>query len=92
MGERLLVEVENNSQTVTSTGVIIPETANTSNDIVGKVLAVGAGSRTKTGETIPMSVNVGDIVLFPKSVASETIINGKKYLVVKESDTYGIVE
>src|ERR1700735_5279231 len=92
IGERLLVSVQEAKEEVNSSGLIIPATADSNkNDLVGEVLAVGMGGKTKDGVTLPMTVKIGDKVLFPKAAAPEVSINGTKYFVIKESDIYGIM-
>ncbi len=75
----------------TAGGLIIPDTAK-EKPMQGKVIAVGNGSRNEKGETIPMTVKPGDAVLFGKWAGNEVQIEGKDYLVVKESDIIGIFE
>jgi chaperonin GroES len=53
---------------------------------------VGTGARTEDGKIIPMTVKVGDHVLFAKWGGTEVKINGEERLIVKESDLLGIVE
>lgn len=91
VGERVLVEVENLNETKTSTGIIITDPNKNKNELSGKVVAVGVGARTKDGILIPMTLTVGNVIMFPKSAMQEITINSKKYVVVKESDVYGIV-
>jgi len=89
VGERVLVDIESLNETTTSTGIIVLERNKT--EVTGTVLAVGAGARTKDGILIPMSLKVGDVILFSKAVLQEVTINNKKFGIVKESDIYGVV-
>lgn len=75
----------------TSSGIIIPETAEKEKPIRGKVLAVGAGKVSSEGKLIPMSVKVGDVVLFKKYGPDEIEIDKKKYLVGEEEDILAII-
>ena len=75
----------------TAGGIIIPDTAK-EKPSEGIVEAVGIGARTEDGKTIPMTVKVGDHVLFAKWGGTEVKINGEERLIVKESDILGIVE
>lgn len=77
---------------VTKSGIYIPETADKERPIRGKVLAVGGGKRNDKGELIPMSVKVGDDVLFRKYGPDEIEIDGKKYLVGNEDDILAVIE
>ena len=75
----------------TAGGIIIPDTAK-EKPSEGIVEAVGTGARTEDGKIIPMTVKVGDHVLFAKWGGTEVKINGEDRLIVKESDLWGIVE
>jgi len=88
VGERVLVEVDS-SETTTASGIVMVERNKT--EITAKVLAVGSGARTKDGILIPMTLVVGNTILFPRSALQEVTINNKKYGIVKESDVFGII-
>ena len=75
----------------TKSGIVIPDTAEKEKPIKGKVLAVGPGKTNEKGERVPMSVGVGDVVLFKKYGPDEIEIEGKKYLVGDEDDILAIV-
>jgi len=77
---------------VTKSGIFIPETADKDRPIRGKVLAVGVGKRNDKGDIIPMSVKVGDEVLFRKYGPDEIEMDGKKYLVGSEDDILAVIE
>jgi chaperonin GroES len=53
---------------------------------------VGAGRRDDDGDRIEMDVKEGDKVLFAKYAGTEIKLEGKKLLILKESDILGIVE
>lgn len=84
LGDRVLIEAELPEE-MTKTGIILPDTAKEKPQS-GTVVAVGEGSRAMDGSLIPMTVKVGDKVLFSKYGGSEIKIDGEEYLVVKESD------
>lgn len=89
--DKILVE-RLESEEKTQGGIIIPDTAK-EKPIEGKVVAVGSGNRSeKTGEVIRLEVKAGDKVLFGKWSGTEIKIDGKDYLVMKESDVMGIFE
>lgn len=77
---------------MTKTGIVLPDSAEKEKPIKGKVIAVGNGKRNERGEIAPMSVKVGDLVLFKKYGPDELEIDGKKYLVGSEDDILAIVE
>jgi len=90
LGDRLLVEPLEQEET-TSSGILLPETAKEKPQN-GKVLAVGAGRRDDNGKRIDMDVKGGDTVLFAKYAGTEVKLDGKKLLIMKETDILGIVE
>ncbi len=90
LGDRLLVEPIEQEET-TATGLLLPETAKEKPQ-QGNVLAVGAGRRDDDGERIPLDVEVGNKVLFAKYAGTEVKLDGKKLLIMKESDILGILE
>ena len=75
----------------TKSGIVIPDTAEKEKPVKGKVLATGPGKMNEKGERTPMSVKVGDIVLFKKYGPDEIEIEGKKYLVGDEEDILAII-
>lgn len=77
---------------VTKSGILLPDTAEKERPIKGRVVAVGNGKRNDKGEVSPMSVKVGDMVLFKKYGPDEVEFEGKKYLVAEESDILAILE
>jgi chaperonin GroES len=56
------------------------------------VLAIGTGRRDEDGERIPLDVEVGNKVLFAKYAGTEIKLDGKKLLIMKESDILGILD
>jgi chaperonin GroES len=90
LGDRLIVE-PTESEEVTASGIILPETAK-ERPQQGKVLAAGPGRRDEDGKRIEMDVKAGDTVLFAKYSGTEVKMEGKKYLILKETDVLAIVE
>lgn len=89
--DKVLVE-RLESEEKTAGGIIIPDTAK-EKPIEGRVIAVGSGNVSeKTGERVKLEVKAGDKVLFGKWSGTEIKIDGKDYLVMKESDIMGIFE
>lgn len=76
----------------TKSGIVIPDSAEKERPTRGKVIAVGEGKRNEKGEIVPMSVKVGDTVLFKKYGPDEVELDGKKYLVGDEDDILAIIE
>lgn len=90
LGSRLLVEPLE-SEDVTAGGIVLPETAKEKPQ-KGVVLAVGPGDRDEHGKRVAMDVVVGDTVLFAKYAGTEIKIDGKKLMILRESDLLAIVE
>jgi chaperonin GroES len=90
LADRLVVEPIEQEE-VTAGGIILPETAKEKPQ-QGKVIAAGPGRTDEDGERIPMDVNVGDKVLYAKYSGTEIKLDGKKVLILRESDILAIVE
>lgn len=77
---------------ITKSGIVLPETVEKEKPIKGKIIAVGPGKLNEKDERIPMSVKIGDNVLFKKYGPDEIEIDGKKYLVGDEDDVLAILD
>lgn len=77
--------------TKTAGGIIIPDSAK-EKPIQGEVVATGPGARGDDNELVPLEVKEGDIVLFGKWAGTEVKLDGEEYVIMKESDIFGIVE
>jgi chaperonin GroES len=58
----------------------------------GEVIAVGPGKLTEEGKLIPLTVKVGDKVLYGKYSGTEVEINGEQFLIMRESDILAIIK
>jgi chaperonin GroES len=90
LGNRVVVEPLEQEE-VTAGGIVLPETAKEKPQR-GKVLSVGPGERDEDGDRIPLDVATGDTVLFAKYAGTEIKVDGKKLLILRESDLLAIVE
>lgn len=90
LADRLVVEPIEQEE-VTAGGIILPETAKEKPQ-QGKVLATGPGRTDDKGERVPMEVKVGDRVLYAKYSGTEVKLDGKKLLILRESDILAILE
>jgi chaperonin GroES len=90
LGDRVVIEPSEREER-TESGLFIPETAK-ERPQEGTILAVGAGKRDDDGKYIPMDVEIGQTVLFAKYAGTEIKLEGKKVLILKESDILAIVE
>lgn len=76
---------------VTASGIVIPDTVNREKPMQGEVVAVGPGKLDEAGQRLPMSVKVGDVVLFTKYAPDEVEIDDEEYLVIEEEKILGII-
>ena len=90
LADRLLIEPIEVEETFAG-GLVLPETAKEKPQ-QGNILAAGEGRRDENGKRIVMDVKTGDRVLFAKYFGTEIKLEGKKLLIMKESDILGIVE
>jgi len=72
-------------------GIIIPDTAKEKPQ-EGEVIALGPGKVTKDGKLQPMSVKVGDKILFGKYSGSEIKLDDEEFLIMREEDVLGILQ
>ena len=91
LSNHVFIELET-QETMTKSGIYIPETADKERPVKGKILAIGPGKRNEDGEMIPMSVKIGDQVLFRKYGPDEIEVEGKKYLFGSEDDILAVIE
>jgi chaperonin GroES len=84
LGDRVLVE-PGPAEVKTTSGIIIPDTAQEKPQ-QGKVIAVGDGKKDE-----PLTVKVGDTVLYGKFSGTEFKFEGKELLIMNESDIYAII-
>lgn len=84
LADRVLVEPAA-AEEKTASGIIIPDTAKEKPQ-QGKIVAIGTGKKDE-----PINVKVGDQVLYGKYSGTEVTIDGSEYLIMKESDIYGII-
>lgn len=84
LADRVLVEPAV-AETKTAGGIIIPDTAK-EKPMKGKVIAVGNGKPEE-----PMTVKAGDTILYGKYAGTEILVEGKEYLIMRESDIYAII-
>ena len=84
LGDRVIVEALEEEET-TSSGIVLPDTAKEKPQR-GRVLAVGPGARSESGEIIPMEVAVGDEVIYSKYGGTEIKVGADEVLVLRESD------
>jgi len=90
LGSRVVIEPIEQEE-ITAGGIVLPETAKEKPQ-QGNVLAIGPGDRDEDGKRIAMDVAVGDKVLFAKYSGTEIKMDGKKLLILRESDLLAILD
>ncbi|MFM2190487.1 MAG: co-chaperone GroES [Arcticibacter sp.] len=84
LADRVVVQVAP-AETKTASGIIIPDTAKEKPQ-QGLIVAVGGGKKDE-----PMTVKVGDRVLYGKYSGTEITHEGKDYLIMRESDIFAVI-
>lgn len=87
--DRVIVK-PNTADEKTVGGIILPDTAK-EKPIEGTVVATGPGKVSDDGKTISMNVKAGDKVLYGKYSGTEVKLENEDYLIMRESDIYGIL-
>ena len=71
-------------------GIVLPGSA-TEKPSQGEVIAVGPGKKSENGDVSPVGVAIGDTVIFGQYGGNEIKIDGEEYLILSESDIFGVV-
>ena len=87
--DKVLVKRTEEEET-TAGGIVLPGSA-AEKPSQGEVIAVGPGKRQDSGEQITPDVKVGDTVIFGQYGGNEVKIDGEEYLILSESDIFGVV-
>jgi chaperonin GroES len=89
LADRVLVKPQEEEE-VKKGGIIIPDTAKEKPQ-QGKVVAVGPGKLTETGEKVAPEVKKGDMILYGKYSGTEVTVDGEEYLIMRESDILAVI-
>lgn len=89
LADRVLIEPAP-AEEKTVSGLYIPDNAK-EKPMQGTVVAAGPGKKDESGKTIALDVKVGDKVLYGKYSGTEVSVDGKDYLIVRESDIFAIL-
>lgn len=89
LGDRVVVEHVEQAEK-TAGGVFLPDTAKEKPQ-EGRVLAIGTGRTLDNGTVIPLSVKVGDKIIYSKYSGSEIKYEGKEVLIISEKDVLAVV-
>jgi chaperonin GroES len=90
MHDRVAVQLVE-PETTTASGIVIPDNAK-EKPSTGNVVAVGSGRVLENGSRVPLTVKVGDRVLFGKFAGQSVKVNGEEYTILREEDIFAIVE
>ena len=89
LGDRVVIKPAPQEEK-TKGGIILPDTAK-EKPVVGEVIAAGPGRRLDYGKMITLDLKVGDKVLYGKYSGTEVTLEGREYLIMRESDIFGVV-
>ena len=89
LADRVVVKPQEAEET-TASGIILPDTAKEKPQ-AGKIVAIGSGKVSDAGNTIAMTVKVGDNVLYGKYSGTEITIAGDEVLIMRESDILAVL-
>ena len=89
LGDRVVIELME-AEEKTASGIVLPGTAKEKPQ-QGKVVAVGPGRVLDNGTRVTVDVQVNDQVIFSKFSGNELKLDGKEYLVLRESDILGVL-
>ena len=88
--DRVLIEpIEQEEKT--AGGILIPDSAKEKPQ-KGKVKAVGTGRVLDNGTKVPLEIKVGQTILYGKYSGNQIKVDGREYLIVRESDVYAILD
>lgn len=90
LGDRIVVAPATKEEKTSASGIIIPDTADKEKPAKGKVVAAGPG-RYDDGALVPMSVKVGDTVLFSKYGYDEVKVDGVEYYILPETSVLAVL-
>ena len=92
LGDRVLVRPHEKQESKTASGIILTESSSQSQKVYGEVVSIGTGIFSQNGERIPMTVQVGDVVMYEKSYGTNEIeIGNEKFILFNEHQLIGIV-
>ena len=90
LDDRVLVK-QSEAEETTSGGIVLPDTAKEKPQR-GKVIAVGPGKRLESGKRGKLGLRKGDEVYYGKYAGTEVKIDGKDYVILRESDVLAVIE
>lgn len=89
LGDRIVIEpVEKEEKT--ASGIVLPDSAKEKPQ-EGRVVAVGSGKLTDSGDRVALEVSEGDVIIFSKYAGTEIKFDEKEYLILRQDDVLAIV-
>ncbi len=89
LGDRVVIELIEQEET-TASGIVLPDSAKEKPQ-EGKVVAVGSGRVTDSGDRVALEVSEGDRIIFSKYAGTEVKYDDKEYLILRESDILAVI-
>ncbi|MHA6253199.1 co-chaperone GroES [Oceanobacillus sp. CAU 1775] len=89
LGDRVVIELVEQEET-TASGIVLPESAQEKPQ-EGRVVAVGSGRVTDSGEKVALEVAEGDRIIYSKFAGTEVKYEGKEYLIIRENDILAVI-
>jgi chaperonin GroES len=90
LGNRVLVQRLEPQETMKG-GIILPDSAKKKQE-TAKVVSVGSGKRLDDGNTLPIPVKVGDVILMDKYSGQEVTIDDEEFMILKADDIIATIE
>ena len=90
LDDRILVK-QSDAEETTAGGIVLPDSAQEKPQR-GKVVATGPGKMLDSGERGKMGVRKGDEIFYAKYGGTEIKIDGKEYVILRESDVLAVIE
>jgi chaperonin GroES len=89
LGDKVLIK-RLEAEEKTPGGIVLPDAAK-EKPKKGKVIALGDGRQTKTGEKVAFQVRVGETVLFGSFAGTEVTVDGEEYVLMPEDDILAVL-
>lgn len=90
LGNNVIVKAGGNEE-MTKSGIVLPDTVDKEKPEKGEIIAIGPGKLLENGQRAPMSVKVGDKIVFKKYAPDDIKLDDVEYLIISENDILAIV-
>ncbi len=91
LSDRVVVKILKEEE-VTASGIVLPDTVDKDKKQEGEVVAVGPGRTLDSGSTAPMTVMIGQTVLFKSWGGDDVKVDGQEYKILSQEDILAILE